>query len=189
VIDKQKLKLLWFIYGDCYAASQEYYERIKNQISRGINEIPGVYFSETKELGRVNKVDPLGITHLRIRGMWGIENPLKVFDYLNLGECSNTSFKLIAILKESKYLSLPKASISILESLSASKTNLKISTQSIKCPDNPAVLLPAKIITYNLILILRSLIVGYLLENVLEYKLFLMILFLNIVILLTAIKW
>jgi hypothetical protein len=151
VMDKQQLKLLWFIYGDCYAASQEYYERINNQISRGINEITRVSFSETKELGRVNKVDPLGITYLRIRGMWGIQNPLNVFDYLNFDKCfnNNSSFKLIAILKESKYSSFSQESIEGLESLSESKKNLKISTQLIKCPDNPVVLLPAKIITYD----------------------------------------
>lgn len=69
---KQVVKLLWLIQGDCYAASKEIYERISKQIASGINQIPSVEFSITKELGRVNKVDPLGITYLRIRGMWGI---------------------------------------------------------------------------------------------------------------------
>ena len=36
-----------------------------------------LYFAETKELGRVNQVDPLGITNLRIRGMWQIETQEK----------------------------------------------------------------------------------------------------------------
>src|SRR5699024_11579610 len=62
---------LWFVYGDCYCADKSYYERIADTIKDGVSSIPDVDFGETKELGRVNKVDPLGITYLRIRGMWG----------------------------------------------------------------------------------------------------------------------
>ena len=39
----------------------------------------GLEAGETDELGRINKVDPLGITSLRVRGMWQIKNPSKVF--------------------------------------------------------------------------------------------------------------
>lgn len=34
----------------------------------GVKEIEDIEFAETKELGRINRVDPLGITNLRIRG-------------------------------------------------------------------------------------------------------------------------
>lgn len=37
---------------------------------------------ESKELGHINKVDPLGVTYMRVRGMWGIDNPWKVFSYI-----------------------------------------------------------------------------------------------------------
>ena len=78
-----ELKSLWMVYGNIYAANSETYERIKNTISTEIKSIENVVFSETKELGRVNRVDPLGITNMRIRGMWQIENPRKVFNYLH----------------------------------------------------------------------------------------------------------
>ena len=76
------VKSLWMVYGSSYAAKHETYQRIKTTISDGIKTIPDVVFADTKELGRVNQVDPLGITNLRIRGMWQIENPRKVFNYL-----------------------------------------------------------------------------------------------------------
>ena len=60
-----------------------------------------VVFSETKELGRVNQVDPLGITNLRIRGMWQIENPRKVFKYLH--EPTGKEFELVCIIPKEKY--------------------------------------------------------------------------------------
>lgn len=68
-ITGNQLHSLWFIYGDCYAASKSTYERIANNIKDGVSSIPEVQFGETKELGRVNRVDPLGITYLRIRAI------------------------------------------------------------------------------------------------------------------------
>jgi len=73
--NQSKLKSLWLVYGDCFCADKETYERIKNTISSGIETITDVEFTQTKELGKVKKVDPLGITDLRIRGMWHIDNP------------------------------------------------------------------------------------------------------------------
>src|SRR3989344_7082463 len=106
-VNNSILKNLWFIYGDCYAANKEIYEKIKNKISSGVNDIPDVEFSITNELGRINKVDPLGITDLRIRGMWGIKNPTKVFDYVvHLDTAANFLFN--AIILKDKYLSFPE---------------------------------------------------------------------------------
>jgi len=38
------LKSLWLVYGDCFCADKETYERIKNTISTGIKTIPDVDF-------------------------------------------------------------------------------------------------------------------------------------------------
>lgn len=77
-----KLKLLWLLDGACYSADDKVYKKIKTTIQKGINDIQGVEFADTKELGKVKKIDPLGVTDLRIRGMWSIKHPMKVFDYL-----------------------------------------------------------------------------------------------------------
>ena len=69
------LRHLTMVYGLDYCASESCYSGLKTRISQGVNAIPGVEFSETRELGRINRVDPLGITYMRVRGMWGIENP------------------------------------------------------------------------------------------------------------------
>ena len=146
IFKAKKLHLLWMIYGDCYAAKAEYYERIKNQISAGVITIPGIEFAESKELGRVNKVDPLGITYLRIRGMWGIDNPFEVYDYLNLNYDPNSNFQLIAICSETKYLSLSSKSRTAIESMASSQ--LKINQAQIKSPNNPANMINVRIINY-----------------------------------------
>lgn len=92
----EQLKSLWLVYGSIYVANHETYQIIKQKITEGINEIPNVELAPTNELGRVNRVDPLGITNLRIRGMWQIQNPRKVFNYLHTASSEN-DFELVAI--------------------------------------------------------------------------------------------
>jgi len=144
-MQQDKLKALWFVYGDCYAASKDIYERIKTKISEGVNSLPGVEFSETKELGRVNKVDPLGITYLRIRGMWGIDNPLHVFDYITNIE-RDSAFTVNAIMLTEKYNSFPELDRQAIENMVSE--NFSINDVEIKSPNNPARLLNAKLIKF-----------------------------------------
>lgn len=124
------LRSLWMVYGRIYAAKHETYQRIKTNISEGIKEIPDVVFSETKELGRVNQVDPLGITKLRIRGMWQIENPRKVFNYLH--ESSDKEFELVCIIPNNKYNSLPESSRIKIEGIS--KDGFSMEDKRVKKP-------------------------------------------------------
>lgn len=138
------LKSLWLVYGNIYAAGHETYHRIKNTISAGIDTIPNVEFAETKELGRVNKVDSLGITNLRIRGMWQIQNPRKVFDYLH--SPSDKDFELICIIPTGKYNSFNESSRIKIESIR--KIGFNIQDEKVKDPNNPAKLIDCKLIKY-----------------------------------------
>jgi hypothetical protein len=135
---------LWFVYGDCYAASREIYERIKNTIKNGINSIPDVEFSETKELGRVNRVDPLGITDLRIRGMWHIKNPSFVFqDIYQLADIDG--LQMACIMRQDKFDTFPEGDREYIKQ----NTKFQIQNIQIRNPDNPASLLNAVLITYK----------------------------------------
>lgn len=145
-VNHTHLKSLWFVYGSIYAANHETYQRIKSTISDGIKTIPNVVFSETKELGRVNQVDPLGITNLRIRGMWQIENPRKVYHYLH--QSTNNDFELICIIPKSKYNDFPTESRLKLETLTT--TGFSIEDSQVKDPNNPAKLIDCKLIKFIL---------------------------------------
>lgn len=136
------IKSLWMVYGSSYAAKHETYQRIKTTISDGIKTIPDVVFADTKELGRVNQVDPLGITNLRIRGMWQIENPRKVFNYLH--EPTDKDFELVCIIPLEKYNSFPNESKSKLERIT--EKGFSIEDKQIKNPNNPAKLMDCKLI-------------------------------------------
>ena len=148
VVDS-KLKLLWMLYGDCYAAEREVYERIRLVIKNGVSEINGPSFSETNELGKVKKVDPLGITDLRIRGMWHIEHPVKVFDYLDslVNYNERDEFVLYTLMSKKKYMSFPKEDQDAIESLR--KQGLSTEEVEIKDPNNPAKRIIAVLIKFS----------------------------------------
>lgn len=142
--DDSSLKSLWLVYGDCFCADKEVYERIKDTISRGITSIADVEFTDTKELGKVKKVDPLGITDLRIRGMWHIDNPNKIFSYLHTTQ-SDSDFELICLMKKEKYDSLPQDDLEAVENLS----NVSVSDVKIKNPNNPVQLVDGVLMVFN----------------------------------------
>lgn len=141
VTSDDKLNHLWLVYGDCYAASKEIYSRIGDKIKSEVLEISDIEFSETKELGRVNKVDPLGITTLRIRGLWHIDNPIKVFKDIYTANDSN-AFNLSCIMRKDKFDSFTENDKKLIEK----NSKISISDIKIKNPDNPAQLLEAKLI-------------------------------------------
>lgn len=145
VVKKNQLKQLCFVYGLDYCASEECYSRTKQTIKNGVESIAGVKFAETKELGRINRVDPLGITYLRVRGMWGIDNPWNVFSYVYQRDM-NKRFNFMCIINENKWNTFENTS------LLSEITDTKFSIQDIriKNPDNPANLINAKLITYTI---------------------------------------
>jgi hypothetical protein len=122
----------------------ETYQRIKTTISDGIKTIPDVVFADTKELGRVNQVDPLGITNLRIRGMWQIDNPRIVFNYLH--KPTEKDFELVCIIPAEKYSGFPKESRTKLEGIT--ENGFSIENTQIKNPNNPAKLMDCKLIKF-----------------------------------------
>ena len=146
VCKENVLSSLTMVYGIDYAASAEVYEKIARIIKDGISSIPDVELAETNELGRVNKVDPLGITYLRVRGMWGIENPTKVFNYI-YSPVQDKQFNFMALINTEKYNSF--VNHIELDNLVGLVAGLEITDVEIRNPDNPVELKPAKMITFN----------------------------------------
>ena len=99
-------------------------------------------FTETNELAKVKKIDPLGITDLRVRGMWSIASPFKVFDYIYQRD-SEKSFNFMCLINLEKYQSF--SNVRKIEQL----PELEIRDVQIKNPNNPAQLKPAKLITFK----------------------------------------
>ena len=142
--DNKELHNIFFIYGDLYCDSHEIYENVENSIKDGLNAIDNLEMVETGELGRVNNVDHLGISDLRIRGMWLIKSPFQQFEYLT-EDISDYTFKLIALIPEDKYNSFPN--VEEFEQFCV-ENDVNISDEVIEDPQNPAKLIKSKLITY-----------------------------------------
>lgn len=138
---------LFFIQGTCYAADHMVYDRVHEPIKKEVDRVLdnlSLEKGETVELGKVKRVDPLGITELRIRGMWQIQNPLKVYkEFCKISDAKR--FHLFALMRKDKYNSFPK------EDKAKIEANKSISAQDIKIkdPNNPAKLVEAKLISYE----------------------------------------
>lgn len=142
-INKTQLKTLLFVYGNCFAAEDIVYRTVRERITDSIESLPD---SEvTKELGRINKVDPLGITKLRIRGMWLLENPFKIFSNIfNYGR-HEQEFTLISLMLKEKFDSFSKES----KDMISNDKDIIIKDVEIEDPNNPIKLLDAIMIRYD----------------------------------------
>ncbi|SMN02202.1 Type II site-specific deoxyribonuclease [uncultured Candidatus Thioglobus sp.] len=143
-VKNTELKSLWMVYGDCYCANSNTYEQVENDIKHGIRSIGLNNNEKTNELGGVSGIDPLNISHLRIRSMWIIKNPSQVFDYLYQTD-TNTNFELVVIMQKNKYDSFPQAQKSMLENIN----DLSINNVKIQNPNNPADLIAAKLLVFT----------------------------------------
>ncbi len=139
VVD-DKLKVLVFVYGSCYSAKKETYTKIRTSMKEGIEKI-GLVLSKTKELGRINQIDPLKRTDLRIRGMWQIQSPLAVFaDTIKLD--LKKDLEVYAIIPKGKYEKFAT------EERKEIEKQLQVSKIKIDDPDNPKERLDAVLISF-----------------------------------------
>ena len=142
-----KVKYLFFIHGTCYAADHDIYDRVHNPIKKEVDSIIDSLKLEkgkTVEIGKVKRVDPLGITELRIRGMWQIQNPLKVYENFCKIE-DKDKFHLFALMRKDKYGSFPEEDKKEIEK----NSNIFVKDIKIKDPNNPAKLVEAKLISFK----------------------------------------
>lgn len=144
-VKAKQLHSLWMVYGDCYAADDETYEKVENNIKESINLVDSLEINETtNELSGIKNVDPLNITYLRVRGMWIIEHPAKVFEYIYQYDLE-AKFQLITLMKKSKFESFSLDERKQLED----SENLEIINVRIKNPNNPANLIDSILIVYK----------------------------------------
>ncbi len=138
------IKHLFIVQGTLYAADRAVYNRTQKLLTREITSIlesNNMEFSPTRELGRVKRVDPLGITTFRMRGMWEIKNPIKVYNYLYNYNQTN-DFSAVILVSEDKYHAFPVGDVKAVED----HADVNISNVQVKDPNNPANLINSKMI-------------------------------------------
>jgi hypothetical protein len=98
---------IWFVQGNIFAADLQTYRNFEAEIKSHIEEAitanllePGI----TNELGRINGVDLRENTDLRIRPMWGITSPMKLFkDLPGIVETDTDGLVIHCLIRKSKW--------------------------------------------------------------------------------------
>ncbi len=148
--NRKTLRSIWMVYGDCYAADKDIYSRLSSQVTQAISH-SGLESHETKEIANFPEVDPMGITTLRVRGMWTIQNPNIVFkDISSISSKEKEGFDIRCLMKVEKYNSMPIADRHRIQELAKLSKNLTISNHKTPFPDNPAQLLDVVLISYRI---------------------------------------
>lgn len=117
--------------GDCFAASKSCYQETFLQVQSALTDKFGPRLSTSKELGRINRVDPLSKTSLRIRGMWLVDNPIQWLAKTRL----SSDFQITMVLSCKKYNQYNEQSKNTLESLVG--TLVKKEYMILPNPDGP----------------------------------------------------
>ena len=122
------VEAVWLIDGRCIAAESSVYDVLFDKLKATVKELGG---EPGNEIGRLNKVDPLKATSLRVRGMWLLEHPAKVFkDYFVKPQ--DQFFVLNALISKTKWDEYAKELIDDLEALSVHGLSIK----HIELPDS-----------------------------------------------------
>lgn len=134
VVGSTELQRVWFVYGDCYAAEAGVYERAKDAIKTSIKQ-SGLELEPTNELAKIKRVDPLGLTDMRVRNMWDIAGPEQVFSKY-LAPNPREVPRISAVMSEQKYLSMPQMSVERVNVLGA--RGLTVNRVELPDPNNAA---------------------------------------------------
>jgi hypothetical protein len=143
-IEKNRIKYLNFIQGSCFIPEQKVYNKKIQGLKKTIYnhlESEGLKSNRTIGLGKVNNMDPLGITNLKIKAIWNIKNPLKIFSD-TFSYDKKQEFTLIALMLKKKFDSFPKKDINAIEK----DNQIEIEDVKIKNPNNPQRKINAKLI-------------------------------------------
>lgn len=99
--DENKLFSLWLVYGNTFVADRSVYSSMVNEIRGAIRNASNADLANSKELARAIGIDYLKYTNLRVRGMYELRHPSKVFgkyvDHLKLPK--NKSHVYLVMLK------------------------------------------------------------------------------------------
>ena len=140
----KQLKSLWFVYGTCYAGKKEVYIDVETEIKSSLvqNKILNIDITG-KELGKVRAIDSLDITYLRIRGMWVIKHPSKLF--ADLYKQRDEAFSMIAIIPIDKYNNFSASDRVMIES----RDEIVITDENISNPNNSAREMEVKLLLFT----------------------------------------
>ena len=144
-IEKRRMKYLIFIQGSCFIPEEKVYNKKIQGLKKNIYDYvdsEGLEANRTISLAKVSNLDPLGITNLKIKGVWNIENPLRIFSN-TFSYDQKQDFTLIPLVFKKRFDSFPKKDVDAI----VNDNQIEIKDVKIKNPNNPQKKIQAKLIT------------------------------------------
>jgi len=126
--NEEFVEALWLIDGTCIADNANTYDMIFDKLAVTVTDLGG---EPGNEIGRLNNVDPLRATSLRIRAMWLLEHPARVFQSVLLPP-EHGAFVLNVLVSADKWDSYSNEEVAAVTALSGSGLNV----QRIEIPDS-----------------------------------------------------
>jgi hypothetical protein len=115
------VEALWLIDGRCIADNANTYDLIFDKLALTVSDLGG---EPGNEIGRLNDVDPLKATSLRIRAMWLLEHPARVFQSVFV-PADQGSFVLNVLVSAEKWDAYSKEQVDAVMELSHKGLNIR----------------------------------------------------------------
>lgn len=101
-----KLLSLWFAYGNTMVADRSVYLNLIDEIRDAVASTNATLIA-SKELARAKGIDPLKLSNLRVRGMYELEHPHKVFsEYITRDDIPLEASKIYVVMLSDDYNAL-----------------------------------------------------------------------------------
>ena len=103
-LDENKLHSIWMVYGNTMVAHNDKYLFLINEIREAIKASTNAQLVASKELARAKGIDYLKYTNLRVRGMYELEHPAKIFSkYIQKLSLPKEKSHVFVVMLKSEY--------------------------------------------------------------------------------------
>ncbi|BDC03461.1 NgoPII family restriction endonuclease [Clostridium perfringens] len=133
--NSDNLKSIWFVDARCYVANEEDYSEVFRCIKKAITAKSKELNLDSKkstEFARIGGIDSLDNTILRIRAMWTIKHPEKLFDEFSEDD-DREKLRVYAVISKEKF---DTYSEELKEKLEKKENIIKDYDKTIKDPDD-----------------------------------------------------
>lgn len=104
--NNNKLISLWFVYGNTMVADEENYLKLIEDIRNAVKSTNATLM-KTQELARAKGIDPLKLSNLRVRGMYELEHPHKIFNkYTTRDDIPDDATKVYVVMLKNDFENL-----------------------------------------------------------------------------------
>ena len=137
------------VYGSEFCSTEANYRELRDQIANEIASLDHISLVDSREIAHVNNIDPLNITSLRVRGMWIIDNPINIFNFV-YSRPNNCVFSLMFLVSRAQWNNYVNNGqlINLANNLNRGVERLKIEDCRIKDPCNPQRFKDGVLVTY-----------------------------------------